>query len=30
MENGRISVHGPAEQLRYDPAVRKAYLGVAH
>ena len=30
MENGRISVHGPAEQLRNDPAVREAYLGVAH
>jgi len=30
MENGRISVHGPAEQLRTDPAVRDAYLGVAH
>jgi len=30
MENGRISVHGPAEQLRNDPAVRDAYLGVAH
>jgi len=30
MENGRISVHGAAEQLRNDPAVRDAYLGVAH
>ena len=30
MENGRISVHGPAEQLRNDSAVRDAYLGVAH
>ena len=30
MENGRISVHGPAEQLRNDPAVRDAYLGAAH
>ena len=30
MENGRISIHGPAEQLRNDPAVRDAYLGVAH
>ena len=30
MENGSISVHGPAEQLRNDPAVRDAYLGVAH
>ena len=30
MENGRISVHGAAEQLRNDPAVREAYLGVAH
>jgi len=27
MEAGRISVHGPAERLRNDPAVREAYLG---
>ena len=30
LENGRISVHGPAEQLKNDPAVREAYLGAAH
>ncbi|MHB1246793.1 MAG: ABC transporter ATP-binding protein [Sulfuriferula sp.] len=30
MENGRISCHGPAEQLKNDPAVRAAYLGAAH
>jgi branched-chain amino acid transport system ATP-binding protein len=29
LENGGISVHGPAAQLRDDPAVRAAYLGGA-
>ena len=28
LEDGRIAMHGPAQQLRRDPAVRKAYLGV--
>jgi len=27
LENGRISVHGPAEKLQNDPAVQAAYLG---
>jgi len=27
LENGRISVHGPAQKLRNDPAVKAAYLG---
>jgi len=30
MENGRISVHGPSQQLRDDPAVKAAYLGGGH
>jgi branched-chain amino acid transport system ATP-binding protein len=30
MENGRIAVHGPAAQLKDDPAVRAAYLGGSH
>jgi branched-chain amino acid transport system ATP-binding protein len=30
LENGRISVHGPAAQLRDDPAVKAAYLGAGH
>ncbi len=30
IENGRISVHGPAAKLRDDPAVKAAYLGAAH
>ena len=30
MENGRLTVDGPAAQLRNDPAVRAAYLGAAH
>lgn len=27
LENGRIAVHGPASQLKTDPAVKAAYLG---
>jgi branched-chain amino acid transport system ATP-binding protein len=27
LENGRISVHGPANKLKNDPAVKAAYLG---
>jgi branched-chain amino acid transport system ATP-binding protein len=30
LENGRIAVHGPAAQLRDDPAVKAAYLGGGH
>jgi branched-chain amino acid transport system ATP-binding protein len=30
LENGKISVHGPATQLRDDPAVKAAYLGGSH
>lgn len=30
LENGRISVHGPAVQLKNDPAVKAAYLGGGH
>ena len=30
LENGRISVHGPADKLRNDPAVKAAYLGGSH
>ena len=30
LENGRISVHGPAAQLKSDPAVKAAYLGGSH
>lgn len=30
MENGRISVEGPAHQLQDDPKVRAAYLGGSH
>ena len=30
LENGRIAVHGPAVQLKDDPAVKAAYLGGGH
>jgi branched-chain amino acid transport system ATP-binding protein len=30
MENGRIAVHGEAQKLKNDPAVKAAYLGGAH
>jgi branched-chain amino acid transport system ATP-binding protein len=30
LESGRIAVHGPASQLKDDPAVRAAYLGGGH
>ena len=30
LENGLISLHGPAEQLRDDPKVKAAYLGGSH
>jgi len=30
LENGRISLHGPADKLRVDPAVKAAYLGGGH
>ncbi|ALV08959.1 ABC transporter ATP-binding protein [Roseateles depolymerans] len=30
LENGRISLHGPADKLRTDPAVKAAYLGGGH
>jgi branched-chain amino acid transport system ATP-binding protein len=30
LENGVIKVHGPAESLRNDPAVKAAYLGGGH
>jgi branched-chain amino acid transport system ATP-binding protein len=30
LENGKINVHGPAERLRNDPAVKAAYLGGSH
>jgi len=30
MENGRIALHGSADKLRSDPAVRAAYLGGGH
>ena len=30
LENGTIAVHGPAEKLKNDPAVKAAYLGGGH
>ena len=30
LENGKISLHGPASKLRDDPAVKAAYLGGGH
>ena len=30
LENGHIAVHGPAEKLKNDPAVKAAYLGGGH
>ena len=30
LENGKISLHGPADKLRNDPAVKAAYLGGGH
>lgn len=30
LENGRIAVHGLAQQLQNDPAVKAAYLGTSH
>ena len=30
LENGHIHVHGPAQRLRNDPAVKAAYLGGGH
>ncbi len=30
LESGRIAVHGSADKLKHDPAVRAAYLGGAH
>jgi branched-chain amino acid transport system ATP-binding protein len=30
LENGRISVHGPAGSLKHDPKVVAAYLGGGH
>ncbi len=30
LENGRISIHGPTDKLRSDPAVKAAYLGGSH
>jgi branched-chain amino acid transport system ATP-binding protein len=29
LENGRVSLSGPSEELARDPDVRRAYLGVA-